>query len=49
VACTQLFGFFISEKAPILLPGAPFFWSSVLMLVALAIAIPALKRIRPLV
>jgi DHA1 family tetracycline resistance protein-like MFS transporter len=49
VACTQLFGFFIGEKAPILLPGAPFFWSSVLMLVALAIAIPALKRIKTLV
>ena len=48
IACTQLFGFFIGEKAPILLPGAPFFWSSVLMLVALAIAIPALKRIKSL-
>lgn len=49
VACTQLFGYFIGEKAPILLPGAPFFWSSILMLIALAIAIPALKRIKPLV
>lgn len=49
VACTQLFGYFIGEKAPMVLPGAPFFWSSVLMLVALAIAIPALKRIKPLV
>jgi DHA1 family tetracycline resistance protein-like MFS transporter len=43
--CTQLFGFFIGEKAPALLPGAPFFLSSAMMLLALFIAVPALKRI----
>lgn len=43
--CTQLFGFFIAEKAPAFLPGAPFFLSSVMMMLALFIAVPALKRI----
>jgi DHA1 family tetracycline resistance protein-like MFS transporter len=43
--CTQLFGFFIGEKAPAILPGAPFFLSSAMMMIALFIAVPALKRI----
>ncbi len=43
--CTQLFGFFIGEKAPAILPGAPFFLSSAMMMLALFIAVPALKRI----
>jgi MFS transporter, DHA1 family, tetracycline resistance protein len=43
--CTQLFGFFIGEKTPVLVPGAPFFLSSAMMLLALVIAVPALKRI----
>jgi DHA1 family tetracycline resistance protein-like MFS transporter len=43
--CTQLFGFFIGEKAPAILPGAPFFLSSTMMMLALLIAVPALKRI----
>ena len=45
LASTRLFGYFVSDKAPMLLPGAPFFWSSLLMLLSLAIAVPALKRI----
>ncbi|MEQ1749369.1 MAG: TCR/Tet family MFS transporter [Prosthecobacter sp.] len=47
IVCTHLFSFFVSEKAPIVLPGAPFFWSASLMLVALAFALPALRRITP--
>jgi DHA1 family tetracycline resistance protein-like MFS transporter len=43
--CTQLFGYFIGEKAPAILPGAPFFLSSAMMMIALFIAVPALKRI----
>ncbi len=43
--CTQLFGFFIAEKAPVIMPGAPFFLSSAMMMLALFIAVPALKRI----
>lgn len=46
VVCTQLFGFFVSDKAPLQLPGAPFFWSSLLMVVALAVAVPSLRRIQ---
>ncbi len=45
IICTRLFSFFISGHAPVLLPGAPFFWSGLLMLAALAVAIPALRRI----
>lgn len=45
LASTRLFGYFVSDKAPLLLPGAPFFWSSLLMLLSLAIAVPSLKRI----
>jgi DHA1 family tetracycline resistance protein-like MFS transporter len=47
IVCTHLFSYFVSEKAPIVLPGAPFFWSAALMLVALAFALPALRRITP--
>lgn len=43
--CTQLFSYFIGEKAPAILPGAPFFLSSAMMMIALFIAVPALKRI----
>jgi DHA1 family tetracycline resistance protein-like MFS transporter len=46
LACTQLFGFFVSDKAPLKLPGAPFFWSSFLMVIALAVAVPSLRRIQ---
>ncbi len=47
LACTQLFGHFISSEAAVQVPGAPFFWSSALMVVSLLIAVPSLKRIRP--
>jgi len=47
IVSTKLFGYFISDKAPILLPGAPFFWSALLMLVALAVAVPALRWLTP--
>ncbi len=45
LATTRLFGYFVSDKAPLLMPGAPFFWSSLLMILSLAIAVPSLKRI----
>lgn len=45
LATTRLFGYFVSDKAPLLMPGAPFFWSSLLMVLSLAIAVPSLKRI----
>ena len=48
IACTRLFGYFVSDKAPAIVPGVPFFWSALLMLVALAFALPSLKRIRVL-
>jgi DHA1 family tetracycline resistance protein-like MFS transporter len=35
---TNLFGFFISEKAPFHLPGAAFFSSALLALIALLLA-----------
>ncbi|MBU6412293.1 MAG: TCR/Tet family MFS transporter [Planctomycetes bacterium] len=39
ITATTLFAFFISAKAPIALPGAPFLLSSVLCIVALVLAI----------
>ena len=46
LATTRLFGYFVSDKAPLLMPGAPFFWSSLLMVLSLAIAVPSLKHIQ---
>jgi DHA1 family tetracycline resistance protein-like MFS transporter len=45
LATTRLFGYFVGDKAPLIMPGAPFFWSSLLMVLSLAIAVPSLKRI----
>ncbi len=41
-----LFGFFIAEKAPVYLPGAAFFFSAVLVLVAIALAVRSARRAR---
>lgn len=35
---TTIFGFFISEKAPAVIPGAPFFFSTMLVLVSMMLA-----------
>lgn len=43
LVCSGLFAFFISSKAPVHLPGAPFFWSALLMPVALLLVFRALK------
>jgi DHA1 family tetracycline resistance protein-like MFS transporter len=44
IAATSLFAFFISAKAPIALPGAPFLLGSVLCIVALVLAIVLFRR-----
>jgi DHA1 family tetracycline resistance protein-like MFS transporter len=43
---TLTFAYFIGSRAPVLLPGAPFLLASVLMVLALAIAVPVLARMR---
>ena len=45
--CTTLFGYFVSDKAPVHLPGAAFFMSAVLTLLALVLAIRALRGVTP--
>ncbi len=44
---TNLFGFFISEKAPFQLPGAAFFSSAILALIALLLARRTFARLPP--
>ncbi len=44
---TNLFGYFISDRAPLILPGAPFFLSGLMMLVALFLAMRSLTRNPP--
>lgn len=43
----SLFGYFVSDKAPIYLPGASYFASSLLCAMALGVAIFVLKRYKP--
>lgn len=44
IAATSMFAFFISEKAPFALPGAPFLLGSVLCVLALMLAIVLFKK-----
>ncbi len=44
---TGLFGYFINDKAPIYLPGAAFFASSLLVLFGLLLALRAFKKTTP--
>src|SRR5690606_35223767 len=41
---TGVFGYFISERAPALLPGAPFFFSSALTVFAAILAARSFRR-----
>ncbi len=43
---TRLFGFFISDRAPFQLPGAPFFFSSLLTTLALFLALASFRAVR---
>lgn len=43
---TLTFAYFIGDHAPLLLPGAPFLLASVLLLLALVIAVPVLVELR---
>ena len=45
--CTSLFGYFISDRAPVHLPGAAFFASALLSLVALGLAVRMLRHFTP--
>lgn len=45
--CTSLFGYFISDKAPVHLPGAAFFASAILSFIALVLAIRTLRKVTP--
>ena len=42
---TGLFGYFISSKAPIYLPGAAFFFSSALVFVAMLLALRSFRKL----
>jgi MFS family permease len=44
VLATSLFGFFISDRAPVPVPGAAFFFSSVLFLFALLLALRSFRK-----
>jgi DHA1 family tetracycline resistance protein-like MFS transporter len=43
---TLTFAYFIGSRAPVLLPGAPFLLASVLLVLAIVIAVPVLARMR---
>jgi DHA1 family tetracycline resistance protein-like MFS transporter len=45
IMSTYVFGYFISDRAPVHLPGAAFYLSSLLALAALGVAMPALRRL----
>ena len=42
---TILFSYFISDRAPVHLPGAPFFFGSIMLTVSIFIAISVFRRI----
>lgn len=44
IIATSIFGFFISERAPALIPGAPFFFSSALAVLAACLAMLSFHR-----
>lgn len=44
IVVTHLFGYFISDRAPVHLPGAAFFFGSILVAIGISIAIPSLRR-----
>ena len=41
---TGIFGFFVSEQAPVILPGAPFFFSAILVCIAAYLAARSFKE-----
>ncbi len=47
IVSTMLFGYFISSRAPVHLPGAPFFLAAVLIVGALLVALITLRRYPP--
>ena len=47
VLATGLFGFFISARAPVRVPGAAFFCGSLLMLIALQLALRSFRKNPP--
>lgn len=44
IVVTHLFGYFISARAPVHVPGAAFFFGSILVAIGIAIAVPSLRR-----
>jgi DHA1 family tetracycline resistance protein-like MFS transporter len=44
---TELFGYFISPRAPVLLPGVPFFLAAALIFVAMLLALRSFRRTPP--
>ncbi len=47
LVATSIFGFFISERAPLILPGASFFFSGALSLVAAMLAVVSFRENSP--
>lgn len=41
---TGLFGYFVSDRAPVKVPGIAFYWSAVLVIVAMFLAIRSFRR-----
>jgi len=41
---TGLFGYFVSDRAPVKVPGVAFYWSAVLVIVAMFLAIRSFRR-----
>jgi DHA1 family tetracycline resistance protein-like MFS transporter len=44
IIATELFSFFISNRAPIYMPGSPFFFSSFLTLIAILLAVRSFRK-----
>jgi DHA1 family tetracycline resistance protein-like MFS transporter len=43
---TGIFGFFVSEQTPVIIPGAPFFFSAVLVCIAAYLASKSFQKTR---
>jgi DHA1 family tetracycline resistance protein-like MFS transporter len=46
LVATNLFGYFIGPRAPVHLPGVPFFLGATLVFAALGVAIVTLRRVK---
>ena len=44
IAATSLFGYFVGKSAPIVVPGAPFFFGAIIIVIGLILALRSYRK-----